>query len=283
MGPLKIAFSTRVSPAWGIELTMTRATQYGFDGVEVEQVDDEPIGPGMSRDTRRRVLQASQRGAMPIVCVASALNVAQPDTTQRAQTIRDAITLMDIAASWSAPYVRVYADPPADADPAETLVGAREALETLGARGRILGVAAVVEMRGPWATGAQVAAALVDAPATPAAGADGVGALWDVAATQRAGEGWQETISALADRLRYVHLRDGRPSPGAPDGWEWAPLGEGTLPLRDILRALVAARYDGWLTVGAGAPPTGQGLATPEEALPRALATIKRALRQAGG
>ncbi len=268
MGPLKIAFSTLItSPAWGIELTMTRATQYGYDGVEVAQVDDERIGPAISRETRRRVLQASQRGAMPIVCLATSLNIAQPDPAQRAQTIHDAITLMDIAASWSAPYVRMHADPPPGADPSAAVGGAREVLAALAARGRILGVAAVVKTRGAFATGAQMATLLADAPT------DGVGALWDVAATQRAGEAWSETISALGDRLRYVHLRDGRPNPDAPDGWAPTPLGKGTLPLRDILSALVAARYDGWLTVAAS--PTGHGQAEPEEALPQALAMIR--------
>ena len=276
MGPLKIAFSTVASPAWGIELAMTRATQYGYDGVEVQQVDDEMLGPGISRDTRRRVLQASQRGAMPIVCVATALDVAQPDPAQRAQVIREGVTMMDIAASWSAPYVRVYADPPSDADPAEALAGAREALATLAARGRILGVAAVVETGGAFATGARVAALLAGAPSV------GAGALWDVAATQRAGEAWQSTISALGDRLRYVHLHDGRPNPSAPDGWEPTPLGAGTLPLRDILRALVAARYDGWLTV-TGDPLTHPGLPAPEVALPQALAEIRGILKRVGG
>ena len=276
MGPLKIAFSTVASPAWGIELTMTRATQYGYDGVEVQQVDDEMLGPGISRDTRRRVLQASQRGSMPIVCVATALDVAQPDAAQRAQVIHDSVTMMDIAASWSAPYVRLYADPPSGADPTEALAGAREALAALATRGRILGVAAVVETRGAFATGARVATLLAGAPP------DGAGALWDVAATQRAGEAWQDTISALGDRLRYVHIQDGRPNPTAPDGWEPTSLGAGTLPLRDILRALVAARYDGWLTV-AWEKLWRPELAEPEVALPQALAEIRGILKRVGG
>jgi len=276
MGPLKIAFSTLASPTWGVELMMTRATQYGYDGVEIQQVDDELIGPAISRDTRRRVLQASQRGAMPIVCVGASLNLAQPNPDQHAQVIRDGITMMDIAASWSAPYVRFYADPPSGANSDEALAGAGEALAALGARGRILGVAAVVATHGAVATGARMAALLAGAPA------GGAGVLWDVEATQRAGEAWRDTISALGDRLRYVHLQDGRPNPTVRDGWEPTPLGEGTLPLRDILRALVSARYDGWLTF-AWEKLWRPELAEPEVALPQALGEIKSMLRQAGG
>lgn len=273
MGPLKIAFSTLASPAWGIELTMTRAQQYGYDGVEVQQLDDKFIGPAISRDNRRRILQASQRGNMPIVCVATALNVAQPDAEQRSQVIRDGVTMMDIAASWSAPYMRVYAEPPAGADPAAALAGAREALAALAARGRVLGVAAVVETASPQSAGVKLAGLL---PATPI---EGVGALWDVAATQRAGEPWQATLSALVSRLRYIHLADGRPTPGALDDWAPTPLGEGTAPLRDILKALVAAHYDGWLTI-VWEKLWRPELAPPEQSLPHDLAYLKGQLKK---
>ncbi len=58
---------------------------------------------------------------------------------------------------------------------------------------------------------------------------------------------WSEKIGELAGRIAVVHLGDGK---GPPDPEQnRARLGEGTLPLREVIATLVAHGYDGFFDV----------------------------------
>ena len=63
--------------------------------------------------------------------------------------------------------------------------------------------------------------------------------------------GWEKDlpgrIAAIADRIAVVHLGDGRAPPAGDQSR--AKLGEGTLPLAEIVAALTRAGYDGFFDV----------------------------------
>jgi inosose dehydratase len=64
----------------------------------------------------------------------------------------------------------------------------------------------------------------------------------DTAHLQAGGGDPAELISTYGDRIRYVHLKD------YEDG-SFLPLGQGQLDFSEILGALRAVRYDGWITI----------------------------------
>ncbi len=53
-----------------------------------------------------------------------------------------------------------------------------------------------------------------------------------------------ELIRRYADRLRHVHLKD-----LSTDPFRFLPLGEGSIDLRAVVRAVLDSGYDGWLVV----------------------------------
>jgi len=59
------------------------------------------------------------------------------------------------------------------------------------------------------------------------------------------GDDVMDAFREFRSRIRHVHLKD-RPA-DAPQGY--APLGQGGLPNREIVRALVAGGYRGWYTL----------------------------------
>jgi fatty-acyl-CoA synthase len=63
------------------------------------------------------------------------------------------------------------------------------------------------------------------------------------------GETAEQTLGLIGDRLLHVHIKDGlRPADGGPN-WDLTLLGEGDVPMQDILAKLRAAGYDGWIAV----------------------------------
>ena len=73
---------------------------------------------------------------------------------------------------------------------------------------------------------------------------DWLGALWDMHHPYRDfGESADTTIKNLGTYVRHVHLRD------SDDDGSYNLIGEGTLPVRDMMRALSSINYDGFISL----------------------------------
>ena len=76
---------------------------------------------------------------------------------------------------------------------------------------------------------------------------DRLAALWDMALTCfEAGEDAEKTITELGAYVRHVRIHDGR-----TEGGQVRPelLGDGTLPLKDLMNALRSVNYDGYVSL----------------------------------
>ena len=73
---------------------------------------------------------------------------------------------------------------------------------------------------------------------------DWLGALWDMHHPYRDfGESADTTIKNLGTYVRHVHLRD------SDDDGSYNLIGEGTLPVTDMIRALSSINYDGFISL----------------------------------
>ncbi|MBQ9968093.1 MAG: AMP-binding protein, partial [Oscillospiraceae bacterium] len=73
---------------------------------------------------------------------------------------------------------------------------------------------------------------------------DFMGALWDVHHPYRDfGESGDTTIKNLGAYVRHVHLRD------SDDEGTYQLIGEGTMPIAEVMRALSSVNYDGFLSL----------------------------------
>ena len=77
-----------------------------------------------------------------------------------------------------------------------------------------------------------------------------VGILWDTHHPYRMlGESPSVTCKKLGKWIRYTHWKDSITKPDAKEGHKLCLVGEGDIPLRDILGALKTCGYDGYLTL----------------------------------
>ena len=102
------------------------------------------------------------------------------------------------------------------------------------------GVAVGIETHDDFSSAATIARALADVPSRA------VGAVWDMYHTARMGETPAEALSLVGDRLLNVHLKDARRN---GDSLELCLLGEGDIPVQDVLRLLKQRGYDDFVSV----------------------------------
>jgi glucosamine-6-phosphate deaminase len=246
---MKLSFSTLGCPSWTLARVIDKAGRYGYDGIELRFLEDddalwarpELVGEGL-RETRARLADAG----LVVSCVDSRSFFHHPDAGKRATALDEASRTIDLAASLSAPGIRVFGDrvqPEADRRSTEGWIA--EALAALGERGRPARVECWLETHGDFATGA-AARVLLDEAATP-----GVAAIWDPAnAYSEFGEKPADGALALGAAVRHVHLKDvAPPKPGAPP-FPWTPvlMGRGEFPAEAVLGILAARGYDGFVS-----------------------------------
>lgn len=259
---MKLAYSTLACPNWTLEQAVDAARRYNYEGIELRLVDGEIIQPDMPAEARQRVHRVCSEAKLPIVCMDTSVRIAQPEATARESQIRDGIALLEIAAQWETPTMRVFGSPPADTAESDAVAGAIEVLNKLAARGEQLGVNVLLETHDAFSKAAVVEKVLSQVQPGSA------GAIWDILHPYRFGEPISETLERLGGRLKSVHIKDGRkPADGSVD-WPLVPLGEGDVPVPDILSRLRKVGYDGWLVVE-WEKKWHPHLAEPEVALPQ--------------
>jgi sugar phosphate isomerase/epimerase len=239
---MKLAFTTLACPDWTLEQAVDAAARYDYAGLELRLLDGELLTPDLDTAARRRVRDACEQAGLALICVDTSVRVAQPDPQARGAQVRDGLAFLELAAEWGAPLIRVFGGPPPSADPQAAIDGAAACLEPLAERARDLGVAVALETHDAFARGSTVAQVLDKL-------GGGAGALWDTLHPYRMGEATAETVRLLRDRILHVHIKDGRQPAGGGTDWDLTLLGEGQVPVPEILGELRRGGYDGWLAV----------------------------------
>lgn len=263
---MKLAFTTLACPQWTLEQAVANGRAYGYEGIELRLLDGEVLQADLSRAACERVRAVCAAADLRIVCVDTSVKIAQPDPAQRAAQLRDGFLFLELAAAWEAPFIRVFGGPPEDAGEATAIEAARACLVPLAERGRELGVVVALETHDAFSNSAVVAQVLEQAP--------GAGALWDTLHPYRIGETITDTLDRLAEGLVHVHVKDGRPPRDGGTNWQQTLLGEGDVPIPDVLAALHTAGYTGWLAVE-WEKKWHPDLAEPELALPQHMEALR--------
>lgn len=226
---MRIAFSSLACPGWTVEQIADAARRYGYDAIEWRLADGELLGPR----TNERVWERIATCGVPAVCLDTSAVFVQATDDDRAKAIAHAKVMGKRASQIGAPAVRVFGGAiPDGLSFSEVLEPTRRALvktcESIPAD-----VACLIETHDSWSKGTDVASLIK--------GLDGLGVLWDVAHTWRSGESPRETLAAIGVP-GLVHVKDA-------DAAKLVHLGEGTVPLRDVVDALRDVGYDGALSL----------------------------------
>ena len=235
--PVRIAFSTLAFPDATLASAVSLGRRWGYAGVELRLIDGELIDPRMPAAARAQVKRTVTAAGLPVVAVDSSIRLTGEDPGP------DLRRFLELASDWESPLVRVFGGALAGPGPArqEQLRTAARVLESSVPLARRLGVAIGVETHDDFSASSVVAELL--AMADP----DWVGAVWDSHHPYRVGEQPADVYANLGRRILLAQVKDAR---RRPDGdWELVLLGEGEVPVIQMLGLLAAGGYRGWISV----------------------------------
>ena len=269
---MKIGVSTLGCPQWTLEEILTRLPAYGYEGVELRGIGpdlDLPQAPAFqtpaaAEKTRQRFSDAS----LAICSVDTSCNFTSADAAVRAENVAQGRKALDLAAAIQSPAVRVFGGSVAPGSSyADAVEWVADCLSQLGEHAGQYGgaVRVVLETHDAFSTGVCLAEVLsrADSPL--------VGALWDLHHPFRQGETPAETFAALAPYVKQVHVKDSVP------GGTYCLLGDGDIPVFEMLRLLHTGGYDGWINLEWEKRWAPQ-LAEPEVAFPQYAVRLREYL-----
>jgi len=239
---MKIAFSTLGCPDFSWPDIYSMAKDLGFDGIEIRglgndifTVKAQPFSESQLPETKKKLAELK----LEIPCLSSGccLKFAEKED----DNCREIEQYIDLASKLGTPYVRVLADaePCSSGDVDDEVVLA--VLKKLIPKAEEKGVTLLIETNGVYADTARLHT-LLDSVAS-----DAVAALWDIHHPYRyAGETPGKTVQNLGAYIKYVHVKDSIVENGVV---KYRMMGEGDLPISDMMLALSSINYNGYISL----------------------------------
>lgn len=264
---MKFGVSTLGCPGWTLEQVAEKTGEMGYGGVELRLLDGEVINPALVRANLDRLSRVFGAGKPRLITLGSSVRIATPAGEDRARQLGELIEFIGLAKELGVPAVRVFGGRGAEGEGfATTAERAADFLNRAAEAAEAAGVTIALETHDDFSKSDAVAAALAKVPSRS------VAALWDVHHPYRMGENVAQAWTNLAGRLAEVHVKD---AVRRPDGsWQLVPLGEGEVPVREIIRALALRGYEGYV-VDEWEKKWHPEIAEPEVAFPHELAKLK--------
>ncbi len=266
-----IAFSTLACPRWSFEQAAEFAVVHGFSALEIRLLDGAIIPADLPAAGRARLRDVARQHGLSIIGIGASTRFASPDAAERAAHAAELRRYLQLAHDVGAPMVRTFGGTAPAGTPDDTAAAwVADGLADVLPEAERLGVQVALETHDSFSRGAMVARVLALLPSPS------LGAIWDILHPLRFGEPVAASWEALSPRLLHVHIKDGKPDPAAakPEDWALTLLGEGAVPVPEILQLLRAGGYRGILSVE-WEKHWHPELAEPEVALPQHAARLR--------
>lgn len=232
---LKTGFSTFACPTWDFIQVVDVAAKMGFDGVEFrcDALHAHRVEAWSVLSERKEFRRLLTKRGVEICCLATSLQMIERD-------VMDALTeRIELAHELDCPRVRVFGGPVPDgvsraiyhSDLVDQLRRAADIAEEFN-------VALVLETHDGLSRASDVAAVLRELEHPK------LKVLYDPIHPLRSGESVSATFSAMGDLLDHCHMHDGLVDPNQV---VVCRMGQGQLPLTEIIDWLQTAQYQGYV------------------------------------
>ncbi len=238
---MKLSFSTKGWHGYSWEEFCQIAQAQGFAGIELHNINNPSFtekNGAFYTDKARATVRALYEKNLRIPCIDTVTNPCNREKLD--DFLTEADKCLDIAYALHIPYVRVKAsDMGADFEQQKNDVIA--VLSTLIPKAEKIGVTLLLETSGIFADTSRLTEVL------NTFSCDSLAALWDVYSTYfLANEEPEATIKNLGAFVKHVHIKDATDACGE---LSFCLIGEGALPIEDIISALTSVNYNGFTCI----------------------------------
>ena len=227
---MKLSFSTRGWQGLSFEEMLDVATDMGFSGVEVYNLTEcntltDKGGP-FHKYNAAATARALCEKKLSIPCFDTSIDISTDGDAAQKLT-----TLIELARDARVPYVVACALIDDEDTVFDTLTKVLKTAESKD-------VTVLIKTSGIYSDTARLRS-MLDRFAS-----DRLAALWDVHHPYRDnGESGDTTIKNLGSYVCHVHMRD------SDDSGKYQLIGEGTMPIADVMRALSSVNYDAFISL----------------------------------
>ena len=227
---MKLSFSTRGWGDLGWQELLDSALDMKFSGIEVYNLFKFPGLTGRGGPFHKHSVAATVRQLRDLKLAVPCLDTSL-DLSESAENVEVLEEMMRVAHDAQIPYVVGWASKDDEAR-------IRENLDRLLGVAEELGICLLIKTSGIYADTGRLRK-LLESYAS-----DFTGALWDMHHPYRDfGESADTTIKNLGTYVKHVHLRD------SDDKDTYNLIGEGNMPVPDMVRALSSINYDGFVSL----------------------------------
>ncbi|MDY3928029.1 MAG: AMP-binding protein [Clostridia bacterium] len=236
---MKIAFSTLGCPNYDWKDVYSMAKDLGFDGIEVREIRTEFYSSPFSVSKCEATAKKLKEIGLEIPCMSTGCVLSEIEKSE--QNIEEVTEYIQIASKLGASYIRILADRnPAPTGEIDDNIVISE-IKKLIPIAKEYNIILLIETNGVYADTKRLKKLL------DTINDENVAALWDVHHPYRFfNESPKETIESIKDYIKYIHVKDSVMKDGIVS---YKMMGEGDMPINDIMIELRSINYDGYVTL----------------------------------
>ena len=237
---MNLSFSTKGWHDSSFDDFCQTAVDLGFKGIELHNIHNRLFTDrdGAFHDyTAAATLRKLFEKKLALTCIDTICDLS--DTQNEKATLEETEACINIAKNLHIPYVRLRAEAEKRTDEAFAFVSSvlEKAVKTAEENGVVL----LLETKGMFADTAVLRDILENFAS------DYLAALWNVSeAYKTVGEEPKDIIKNLGAYVKHVHISDVRKTGG---GFEYCLIGEGELPMNEVMKALRSVNFDGFVSL----------------------------------
>ncbi|WHH58640.1 AMP-binding protein [Petroclostridium sp. X23] len=239
---MKIAFSTLGCPDFDWDDIYSMAKDLGFDGIEIRGLGNDIFAVKAQPFTESQLPKTVKKLSnlrLEIPCLSSGCCLKFAEKAE--ENYQEIVQYIALASKLGTSYIRILADidpQPGSAVDDEVVLSVLNRLIPIAEEN---GVTLLIETNGVYSDTTRLRG-LLDHVAS-----DAVAVLWDVHHPYRfAGESPEKTVQNLGAYIKYVHVKDSIMENGV---LQYCMMGEGDLPIDQMMLALRSINYDGFVSL----------------------------------
>ena len=239
---MKLSFSTLGCPEFDWSDIYSMAKDFGFHGIEMRGLGDnifDVCARPFTEENLPQTVARLRRMRLEIPCLSTGKSLQYPETNE--EVIEEIKRYIDLANKLGTPYIRIMGDGTAQMrDPVddETVLSA---LKSLMPYAEEKNVTLLVETNGVYANTERLRDLLNQIES------DNIGALWDMHHPYCFfGEKPGKTVQNLGAYIKFTHIKDSIMENGKV---VYKMMGDGDLPIAEIMQALRSINYDGYISL----------------------------------
>jgi sugar phosphate isomerase/epimerase len=243
---MKLSFTTLGCPNWDLDTIISKAVEYGYQGVDFRGYLNELDIYKLDEFTKEIEVtkEKFQKAGLVIPCFSSSIKLFTNKDEELEHSLQELDQYGRLCTIFNTPYIRVFGGQIGDTSRKEAIQKVLNNLRRLLKVAEKYNVTLLLETHDDWTNTEYVAEVYNQV------NSNHFKVLWDIHHPYRTiQEDPEYTMKNIEDSIAYTHWKDSYLTDQTEKGFQLCILGEGDVPLEKIYKLLLKNNYDGYYTL----------------------------------